>query len=57
MNLVPAWLQMAMAICTIMTCFGSAVAFLFVIWPAIRIQTKFIQDQEKKAVDDLIDKL
>lgn len=57
MNLVPAWLQVAMAICTIATCLGSAAAFLFVIWPAIRIQTKFIKAQEKQAVDDIIDKL
>jgi hypothetical protein len=53
MNLVPAWLQIAMALCTIATCLGSAAAFLFVIWPAIRIQTRFIRAQESKAVDDL----
>ncbi len=57
MNAAPSWLQIAMAVCTILTCLGSAAAFLFVIWPAIRIQTKFIRDQEKKSVDQLIDQL
>lgn len=57
MNAVPSWLQIGMAVCGILTCVGSAAAFLFVIWPAIRLQNKFLKAQEKKAVDDLIDKL
>ncbi len=57
MNAVPAWLQIGMAICGILTCVGSAAAFLFVIWPAIRKQNRFLDAQEKKGVDSIIDNL
>jgi hypothetical protein len=32
-------------------------AFLFVIWPSIRLQTKFIKAQEKKGVDQMLENL
>lgn len=55
--MVPLWLEVAYRIAAILGFVGGAAAFLFVVWPSIRLQTKFIKDQEKKAVDDLIDKL
>jgi len=55
--MVPLWLEVAYRIATILGFIGGACAFLFVIWPSIRLQTRFIQAQEKKGVDDLIDKL
>lgn len=55
--MVPLWLDIAYRAAGIVSAIGGAWAFFFVVWPAIRIQTKFIKDQEKKAVDDLIDKL
>lgn len=57
MNAVPAWLQIAMAVSGVLGVVGGAAAFVFVIWPSIRIQTRFIQSQEKKSVDELIDRL
>jgi hypothetical protein len=36
---------------------GATLFTLFVLWPSIRLQTKFIKAQEKKGVDDLIDSL
>ncbi len=57
MNAVPAWLQIGMAVSGILAFVGSAAAFLFVVWPAIRLQTRFIKAQEKKAVDSIIENL
>jgi len=57
MNAVPAWLQIGMAVSGILAFIGGAAAFLFVIWPSIRLQTKFIKSQEKKAVDRIIEDL
>jgi hypothetical protein len=54
---VPAWLEIAYRISSILGFFGGAWFALFVIWPSIRLQTKFIKAQEKNAVDQLIDKL
>ena len=57
MNAVPAWLQVGMAVSGILAFIGGALAFVLVIWPSIRLQTRFIKAQEKKGVDDLIDHL
>ncbi len=57
MSTVPLWLEIAYRIATIFGAAGGAAAFLFVIWPSIRLQTKYIKAQEKKAVDNLIDQL
>ena len=57
MSTVPLWLEIAYRVAAILGFFGGAAAFLFVIWPSIRLQTRFIKAQEKKGVDDLIEKL
>jgi hypothetical protein len=57
MNAVPAWLQYAMAISGILAFAGGACAFIFVIWPSIRLQTRFIKRQEQKGVDKLLEDL
>ena len=57
MSTVPLWLEIAYRLAAIGGFLGGAFAFLFVIWPSIRLQTRFIKAQEKKGVDDLIDKL
>lgn len=57
MNAVPAWLQIAMAVSGVLGVVGGAAAFVFVIWPSIRLQTRFIKSQEVKAVDKLIERL
>jgi hypothetical protein len=56
-NAIPTWLQYAMAICGIFAFVGGALAFICVIWPSIRLQTRFINSQQTKGVDDLIDRL
>ena len=50
-------LQLAAYIVQILMGVGATLFTLFVLWPSIRLQTKFIKAQEKKGVDDLIDKL
>jgi hypothetical protein len=57
MTQVPLWLEVAYRVATILGFVGGACAFLFVIWPSIRLQTKFIRDQEKKAVDRMLEDL
>ena len=57
MNAIPAWLQYAMAIAGILAFLGGAGAFIFVIWPSIRLQTAFIKRQEQKAVDKMLENL
>jgi hypothetical protein len=57
MTHVPMWLEIAYRVAAILGTVGGACAFLFVVWPAIRIQTKFIRDQEKKGVDKIIENL
>lgn len=60
MSGMPMWLAIltaAAAIAGILAFLGGACAFIFVIWPSIRLQTRFIQAQEKKAVDGIIDNL
>lgn len=54
---VPIWLEIAYRVATILGFVGGACAFLFVIWPSIRLQTKFIKDQERKGVDKLLEDL
>ncbi len=36
---------------------GATLFTLFVLWPSIRLQTEFIKDQKKKAVDKIIEDL
>ena len=57
MTHVPLWLEIAYRVAAILGFVGGACAFLFVIWPSIRLQTDFIKAQQKNGVDDLIDKL
>lgn len=57
MTQVPLWLEVAYRLAAILGFVGGAAAFLFVIWPSIRLQTRFIKAQEKKGVDDIIDNL
>jgi len=57
MSQVPLWLEVAYRVATILGFVGGAAAFLFVVWPSIRLQTKFIKDQEKKGVDSIIENL
>jgi hypothetical protein len=60
MNAMPHWLALltaAAAVSGIMAFLGGAMAFVFVIWPSIRLQTKFIKAQEKKGVDSIIENL
>jgi hypothetical protein len=57
MNAIPAWLQYAVAICGILAFIGGALAFICVIWPSIRLQTRFINSQGEKSVDRIIDQL
>lgn len=54
---VPLWLEVAYRVAAILGFVGGAAAFLFVIWPSIRLQEKFIKAQEKKGVDDIIENL
>lgn len=51
------WLQIAAYATQIVMGIGATLFTVFVLWPSIRLQTRFIQAQEKKGVDDLIDKL
>ena len=51
------WLQLTAYATQIAMAIGATLFTLFVLWPSIRIQTKFIKDQEKRGIDDLIDKL
>jgi len=51
------WLQFASYATQILMAVGATLFTLLVLWPSIRLQTKFIQAQEKKGVDDLLDKL
>lgn len=57
MNQMPLWLEVAYRLAAILGFVGGAAAFVFVIWPSIRLQTRFIKAQEKKGVDDLLEKL
>lgn len=60
MSAMPHWLVLltaAAAVAGILAFVGGAMAFLFVIWPSIRLQTKFIKSQEKDAVDSIIENL
>ena len=57
MSTVPLWLEIAYRVAAILGFVGGALAFLLVIWPSIRLQTRFIKAQEKKGVDDLLEKL
>lgn len=54
---VPIWLEIAYRVAAIVSCAGGAWFALCVVWPSIKLQTKFIKAQEKKGVDDLIDQL
>lgn len=51
------FLQVAAYATQIVMGVGATLFTLFVLWPSIRLQTKFIKAQEKKGVDDLIDRL
>lgn len=51
------WLQVLAYVTQILMAIGATLFTLFVLWPSIRLQTKFIKAQEKNGVDDLIDKL
>ena len=51
------FLQSAAYVVQILMGVGATLFTLCVLWPSIRLQTKFIKAQEKKGVDDLIDKL
>lgn len=54
MTQVPYWLEVAYRVSAILGFVGGAAFALFVIWPSIRLQTKFIKRQEGKAVDDIL---
>lgn len=51
------WLEQAAYATQIFMAIGATLFTLLVLWPSIRLQTRFIKAQEKKGVDDLIDKL
>jgi len=51
------WLQIISYATQIVMGVGATLFTLFVLWPSIRLQTKFIQDQEKKAVDRILEDL
>jgi hypothetical protein len=51
------WLQLAAYATQIAMAIGATLFTVCVLWPSIRLQTKFIKAQEKNGVDDLIDKL
>lgn len=51
------WLQAISYGTQILMAVGATLFTLFVLWPSIRLQTRFIKAQEKKGVDDLIDQL
>jgi len=51
------WLQQAAYLTQILMAVGATLFTLFVLWPSIRLQTKFIKDQEKKAVDKILEDL
>jgi hypothetical protein len=50
-------LQAAAYVAQILMSAGATLFTLFVLWPSIRLQTKFIKDQQNKGVDALIDQL
>lgn len=50
-------LQQAAYATQILMAIGATLFTLFVLWPSIRLQTKFIKDQEKKAVDKILEDL
>jgi hypothetical protein len=51
------WLQLASYATQIFMGVGATLFTLLVLWPSIRLQTRFIKAQETKGVDDLIDRL
>ena len=51
------WLQVVAYVTQIIMGIGATLFTLLVLWPSIRLKTRFIQAQEKKGVDDLLDKL
>lgn len=51
------YLQAAAYVTQIIMGLGAFLFTIFVLWPSIRLQTRFIKAQEKKGVDDLIDRL
>jgi len=57
MTQVPLWLEIAYRVAAVLGFVGGALAFLLVIWPSIRLQTRFIKAQEKKGIDNLLDDL
>lgn len=54
---VPYWLEIAYRVSAIVGMLGGAAFALFVIWPSIRLQTKFIKAQDGKAVDKILNDL
>ena len=50
-------LQIVSYVTQILMAVGATLFTLFVLWPSIRLQTKFIRDQEKKGVDKLLEDL
>ena len=50
-------LQDAAYVTQILMGVGATLFTVFVLWPSIRLQTKFINAQEKKGIYDLIDHL
>lgn len=57
MTQVLQWLQIAAYVTQIAMGVGATLFTLLVLWPSIRLQTRFIEAQEKKGVDSLIDRL
>lgn len=57
MSNVPGWLQIASMVTQIFMAIGATLFTVFVLWPSIRLQTRFIKDQEKKGVDKLLEDL
>lgn len=57
MSNVPVWLQVVALATQIFMAIGATLFTLLVLWPSIRLQTKFIKDQEKKGVDKLLEDL
>jgi len=51
------WLQAVCYIVQILMAVGASLFTIFVLWPSIRLQERFIRAQEKKGIDDLIEKL
>jgi hypothetical protein len=50
-------LQAISYVMQILMAVGASLFTIFVLWPSIRLQTRFIKSQEKKGVDSLIDQL